>query len=548
VKFGPVPLAEAKGAVLAHRVRTGTRTLSKGHVLTDADIEILKASGIFSVIVARIEASDVAEDKAASRAAAAAAGTGLTVAKAFTGRANVFASADGLFVPERAIVDALNRIDEAITIATVPAFSPVKAGDMVATIKVIPFAAPADALQRWERICQEQGIALSLKSFRALSAALIETRLPDTKASVLEKTVVTTRNRIEAINGTLDWHTVVPHNEAAVARAIGEAKERKVDLVFIMGASAIQDRHDIIPSAIAAAGGAIEHFGMPVDPGNLLLLASHPAIGPIFGLPGCARSPKVNGFDWVLERTAAGIPVTGTDIMGMGVGGLLAEIPVRGLPRTATPASANGKPRIAAVILAAGQSRRMGERNKLAIPVLAGDGTKPMIAHAVDTAISSGARPIVVVLGHEDDKVRAILAGREVTFVVNPDYASGISTSLRTGIKALPSGLDGALILLGDMPRVDAADVKKLIAAFNPTEGRAIAVPTHRGKRGNPVLFGSSFFTAMMGAAGDTGAKHLIGRNEDQVIEVEMESDAVLTDIDDPAALASLQAGTVANP
>ena len=540
MKFGPVPLSEAKGAVLAHRVRAGTRTLTKGHVLSDADIETLKAAGILSVIVARIEATDIAEDEAARRAAVAATGAGLTVAKAFTGRANVLATADGVFIPERTTIDALNRIDEAITVATVPAFSPVSAGDMVATIKIIPFAAPTAALERWEETCRQQGTALSLKTFRALSAVLIQTRLPDTKTSVLEKTVTTTRRRIEAIGGTLDWHTVVPHDEAAVARAIAEAGTRKADLVFIMGASAIQDRHDIIPSAIVAAGGTVEHFGMPVDPGNLLLLASHPNIGPIFGLPGCARSPKMNGFDWVLERTAAGIPISGTDIMGMGVGGLLAETPVRGLPRTAPPIVGNGKPRIAAVVLAAGQSRRMGERNKLAIPIQGGDGTKPMVAHAVDTAIASGAKPIVVVLGHEDEKVRTILAGRDVTFVPNPDYASGLSTSLRTGIKALPQGIDGTLVLLGDMPRVNATEVKKLIDAFNPTEGRSIAVPTYRGKRGNPVLFGSTFFPSMMDAAGDTGAKHLIGKNEDQVVEVAMETDSILTDIDDPAALANL--------
>jgi molybdenum cofactor cytidylyltransferase len=542
VKFGPVPLDQAKGAVLAHRVRAGSRTLTKGHVLSDADIETLKTSGILSVIVARIESSDIAEDEAARRAAAAITGPGLTVAKAFTGRANVLAASDGVFIPERTTIDALNRIDEAITVATVPAFSPVKAGDMVATIKIIPFAAPAKSLQLWEETGHRHDAALSLKPFRALSAALIQTRLPDTKASVLDKTVTTTLGRIEAIGGTLSWHTIVPHDEAAVARAIAETQARKVDLVFVMGASAIQDRNDIIPSAIVAAGGKIEHFGMPVDPGNLLLLASHPAIGPIFGLPGCARSPKINGFDWVMERTAAGIPVTGDDIMGMGVGGLLAETPIRGLPRTATPSVANGKPHVAAVVLAAGQSRRMGERNKLAIPVQGNDSTKPMVAHAVDTAIASGARPIVVVLGHEDDKMRAILSGRDVTFVVNPDFANGLSTSLRTGIKALPQGADGALVLLGDMPRVNAAEVKKLIEAFNPVEGRSIAVPTYRGKRGNPVLFGSAFFAAMMDAAGDTGAKHLIGKNEDQVIEIEMETDSVLTDIDDPAALANLQA------
>lgn len=543
MKFGPSAIAEAEGAVLAHRVRAGSRTFTKGHVLTATDIETLRAAGVASVIVARTEPGDVAEDEAAGRAAVAVTGEGLTAAKAFTGRANVFAATDGLFLADRDAIDALNAIDESITVATVPAFSPVKSGDMVATIKIIPFAAPTEALARWEDTCREKGAALALKPFRRLTAALIQTRLPDTKASVLEKTVATTRGRAQAIGAELAWDTVVPHDEAAVARAIAEAKARRISLLFIMGASAIQDRHDIIPSAIVSAGGRIDHFGMPVDPGNLLLLADHPEIGPVVGLPGCARSPKINGFDWVLERIAAGIPVSGRDVARMGVGGLLAEIPTRGQPRAVESAKEcpSGAPRIAALVLAAGQSRRMGAVNKLSVPVTGSSGLKPMVAHVVDAALASKAKPVVVVLGHEADKVRELLAGRGVAFVSNPEYAAGLSTSLRAGVRTLPHGIDGVLVMLGDMPRIAGTDIDKLIAAFNPVEGRAICVPTYRGKRGNPVLFGAAFLESMASAAGDTGAKHLIGEHADQVVEVEMGSDAVLADIDDPATLAALQ-------
>ncbi|MGE5540215.1 MAG: NTP transferase domain-containing protein [Gemmatimonas sp.] len=546
MKFGSVPLDQAEGAVLAHRVRAGAKTFTKGRVLTADDVAALRAAEVDRVIVARAGSDDVAEDEAAGRAAGGVAGAGVTVAKAFTGRANLFAAVDGVFTADRERVDALNRIDESITLATVPALTPVKAGDMVATVKIIPFAAPASAVAKWEEICRRSGAALGVAPFRPLTAALIQTRLPDTKQSVLDKTVATTRARLDAIGATLVFETVVRHDEAAVAGALAEARRHRVSLVLVMGASAIQDRHDIIPTAIVDAGGHVDHFGMPVDPGNLLLLASHPDMGAVIGLPGCARSPKMNGFDWVLERIAAGIPVTGADVMGMGVGGLLAEIPARGQPRATPPTPAatgapNGTPHVAAIVLAAGRSRRMGKRNKLTIPVLGASGEKPMAAQAVDAALASKARPVFVVLGHEQDKVRALLAGRDVVFVNNPDYAEGLSTSLRAGVRALPKGIDGAVVMLGDMPRVGGHEVDALIAAFNPVEGRSIVVPTHRGKRGNPVLFGAGYFEAMANAAGDSGAKHLIGENEDQVAEVEMESDAVLADIDDPAALESLQ-------
>ena len=546
MKFGPSPLSDAEGGILAHRTRAGTRLLAKGHVLTADDIAALKAAGFESIIIARLEPGDIGEDEGSQRAAAALAGAGLTVAKAFTGRTNLFAAVDGVFVAERGTIDALNAIDESITVATVPALSPVRAGDMVATVKIIPYATPDAALARWEETCRARGPALSARPFRPLAAALIQTRLADTKASVIAKGVAATRARIEAVGGALVWDSAVAHDEAAVAAAIAEAKNRRVSLILVMGMSAIQDRRDVIPSAIVAAGGRIDHFGMPVDPGNLLLLGSLPGVGPVIGLPGCARSPKMNGFDWVLERIAAGLPVTRADIMGMGVGGLLAEIPARGQPRAAPPAkAANGAPRIAAIVLAAGQSRRMGAINKLAIPVGGSGGDKPIVAHVVDAALASKARPVVVVLGHEDAKVKALLAGRDLTFAVNPDYDKGLSTSLRAGVRALPEGIDGTLILLGDMPKVSAAEIDALIAAFNPVEGRAICVPTHRGKRGNPVLFGAAFFETMADATGDTGAKHLIGENEEKVVEVEMATDAVLADIDDPAALAALRQPTV---
>jgi molybdenum cofactor cytidylyltransferase len=299
-----------------------------------------------------------------------------------------------------------------------------------------------------------------------------------------------------------------------------------------------------VPSGIVAAGGAIEHFGMPVDPGNLLLLAHHGAV-PVLGLPGCARSPKLNGFDWVLQRLIADLPVTRHDIMTMGAGGLLMEIASRPLPRgeaspkparaAAAAAARAAPPRIAAVVLAAGRSRRMGGPNKLLVPF---DG-KPMVAWVVDALLRSKARPIIVVTGHQADAVRAVLAGREVSFVDNPDYFEGMSTSVSCGLAALPGDVDGVLVCLGDMPKTDPAVIDRLIEAFNPLEGRAIGVPTHGGKRGNPVLWGARYFPEIMRLTGDVGARHLIGEHGDAVYELESPDRSVVTDLDTPEAFAA---------
>ncbi|WP_207462451.1 molybdopterin-binding/glycosyltransferase family 2 protein [Azospirillum sp. SYSU D00513] len=531
--FGSLPLAEAEGAVLAHSLRAGSLAFKKGRLLSAADLEALRAAGVETVVAAKLGPEDVAEDEAAERIAAALLGDGLTAGAPFTGRVNLFAAKRGLLVLDPARIDAINLCDESITVATLPAFAAVEPGQMVATVKIIPFAAPGACLDQVVREASGGGV-LGLAPYRALSAALIQTRLPGLKESVLDKTLEVTRARLAALGGALVAELRCEHEEEALARTIVEIGA--VDLLLIAGASAITDRRDVLPAAIERAGGTVEHFGMPVDPGNLLLLASLDG-KPVLGLPGCARSPKLNGFDWVLQRCAAGVPVTREEVMRMGVGGLLMEIPTRPLPRAGTPeAEAQRVPRIAALVLAAGRSTRMGGPNKLLAPVDGG----PLITRTVDAVLASGAGPVLVVTGHMAEEVRAAVGARPVAFTHNPAFAEGLSTSLRAGLAALPGDVDGVLVCLGDMPRVSSAAIDRLIAAFNPLEGRAICVPVTGGKRGNPVLWDRAFFPEMAQAAGDTGAKHLIGRHAELVCEVPIDEPGVLYDVDTPELLAAL--------
>jgi molybdenum cofactor cytidylyltransferase len=296
----------------------------------------------------------------------------------------------------------------------------------------------------------------------------------------------------------------------------------------------------VIPAGIAAAGGTVMHFGMPVDPGNLLLLGDLHG-KPVVGLPSCARSPKVNGFDFVMRRLFAGLPVTAEDIMRMGVGGLLQEIPTRPQPRDAEHAPLRA-PRIAAIVLAAGQSTRMGT-NKL----LADWRGKPLLRWTVEAALKAETRPVIVVTGHQANKIEAALQGLAVTFVSNPDYADGLSTSLKAGLRAVPPNCDGALVLLGDMPKIAPALIDRMIAAFSPQDGRAICVAVHEGTRGNPVLWARQFFPEIEAISGDTGAKALFARHEELVCEIEA-GQASLSDIDTPEALADLIADKEPEP
>ena len=198
--------------------------------------------------------------------------------------------------------------------------------------------------------------------------------------------------------------------------------------------------------------------------------------------------------------------------------------------------------RVAALILAAGASRRMGGTNKLLAPV---DG-EAMVARVADAALASAADPVVVVTGHDGPAVRAALGGRAVAFVDNPAHAAGMSTSLQRGIAALPAECDGACVLLADMPRVTAAHIDAVLDAFADAGGQAVCVPRHRGRRGNPVAWPRRFFAEFAALAGDTGARALIERHEASVRWVEAADDAVLTDVDEAADLAALAAGTPA--
>ena len=533
MKFGPVPPREAIGATAVHTIRQGALVLKKGTLIGPAEVAALEAAGIKDIVVARLEPGDVSEDKAAAEIAKAVAGPGAHVDRAFTGRANLFAEKAGVLVVDKAAIDGLNRVDEAITFATLPAFKSVVEGEMIATVKIIPFATSEASLKAALAAASKPFIRVAPYTIRKVG--VVSTMLPGLAAKVVEKTLRVTESRLAPAGASIVAERRVPHEQGAVAKAIDEVLKDGAELVVVFGASAIADRRDVIPAAVEAIGGRIEHFGMPVDPGNLMLIGQ--ARGhPVLGAPGCARSPKENGFDWILMRLLAGLPVSREDVTGLGVGGLLMEIVTRPQPR-AEPELEKAQ-RIAAIILAAGRSTRMGGPNKL----LAEIGGRPLVRIAVEEALASHARPVIVVTGHQRDKVEAALAGLDVQRVHNPNFAEGLSTSVKTGLAAVPDDVDGAIVCLGDMPQVRAPLIDKLTGAFDPERGALVVVPTIDGKRGNPVVWARRFFPELMALDGDIGARHLIGRYPEAVAEVPLTDTAALVDVDTPEAFNRVKA------
>ncbi|MFC4171146.1 molybdopterin-binding protein [Microvirga sp. GCM10011540] len=330
MKFGLVSVEEAVGALAAHSVRAGGLVVRKGSLVSPEVASHLKRAGIEQIIAARLEPGDIGEDEAAWRLAKALAGENVLVERPFTGRSNLYATTSGVLLIDLEAINGFNAIDEAMTVATLPAYKAVAAGEMIGTVKIIPYAVPEILLQ--DGLARAGAGALRIASYTRRHIGVISTILPGLKPSIIDKTIAVLAKRLEPAGATVAWDRRVPHDAPALAQELAHQATCDSYPIIVFGASAIADRCDAIPSAIEMAGGHVEHFGMPVDPGNLLLIGSI-AGKPIIGAPGCARSPRENGFDWVLQRILADVPVTRADITSLGVGGLLMEIGTRPQPR-----------------------------------------------------------------------------------------------------------------------------------------------------------------------------------------------------------------------
>ena len=531
--FGPCPVAEAEGAILAHSVALKGSRLRKGRVLNSTDVAALTEAGLTTVLDARLGPDDLPEDAAAARIVATLApepeALNLRRSAPFTGRANIFAEVPGVVTVDAEAVARSNAVDDAITLATLPDRTRVAARAMLATVKIIPYAVSAEAVDR--ALASIDGPILRVHPVVRRRADLILTEIPGMKRSLIEKGEKAVAARLEALGIAVASTQVVPHTFEDLTGAYGKVS---ADMALILTGSATSDVRDVGPQGLVDAGGRIDRFGMPVDPGNLLYIGSMGEV-PVIGLPGCVRSPALNGADWVLERIACGLEVTSADIAAMGVGGLLKEIPIRPQPRSA-PQPTGHRPKVAALVLAAGASRRMRGRDKLLEEV---DG-RPLLARTLDVVRSSSVDWMRVSLPGEPGPRHGIVEEAGIEAITVPDAAEGMAASLRRGIATLPEECDAAVVILADMPELTADHIDRLITAFDPAEGREICRATSAtGTPGHPVLFGRRFFETLGKLTGDAGARTVLREASDFVVDVATEGEGAVTDLDTPEAWAA---------
>lgn len=534
MKFGEFKVEDSLGCILAHTVRAGGVVYKKGACLGEFEIEALSEAGVQTVTAVRMDAEDIDEDGVAEVIADALIAGGVQIGASQAGRCNLYASHAGMTQVDVKSIDLINQSGDGVLVATVRSFEVVESGRTIATVKVVPYALTKDRVAELVRLVS-LAPAIGVSPFIAKKVGLVLSRVEGQKENLLDKAREVISARLETYGSAIAVEQRCPHATDDVAAAL-QAVVGDVDMVLILGAASTCDAGDVVPAAIENAGGEVQVVGIPVDPGNLLVAGQLDGKA-VFGLPGCARSPSLNGVDIVLSRVLAGVGAEASDFMALGVGGLLHDVAERQQPR-----EAHGKPSmtnegsVAAVVLAAGASRRMGADNKL----LKNVSGQPMVRRVVESALASGANPVIVVTGHEADRVRHALENLDVRFVHNPNYEDGLSSSVRVGIGHVPEACAGAMMLLGDMPKISADIIDALVGSFHAHSGQSVCVPVCEGRRGNPVVWPREFFPDMLDLSGDVGARKLFKRHQDRVTEIDVATSAIFLDVDTPDDLDAL--------
>ena len=527
MKFGEVDVNDCPiGSVLGHSQRIGSRRLPKGTPLTSRHLQQLRDAGVERVTVAVLGPDDIDEDTTADRLARALAGSGVSLSRALTGRCNLHAALRGLVEIDVDGLVSLNRTDWRLTVATVPQHTLVEPGDLLATVKVIPFAVDEATLSAAETQATEAGPILRVARLRPRSAALVLSGESEDRPGLRQRTISAQRERLRGLGCAVDRIEQCAHQIDSVADALDRCLAAGHDPILFIGASAVVDAADVFPAAVERVGGVVDHIGMPVDPGNLLVVAHQGDVG-LFGVPGCARTSRPSGFDAVLRAYIADVPMSPQQIMGLGLGGLLkaASGPA---PRPRRPQEARG---VAAIVLAAGQGARMGGTPKVLRRLKT--GAPPLVRQVVDRLQQAQVSPIVVVTGHSAPGVRAALSGSSARIAHNIAPQKGMGSSLAVGARSI-DGVDAALIVLADMPGIDCSVVRALVAAWRGG-GHTIVAPVHQGRLGHPVLFDAVHLDALRACSGDVGARALLESHP--VHRVEVDSAGVLFDLDTVADL-----------
>ena len=497
MKFGTCPAQEGLGHILAHSVNTGGKKVKKGKILNKEDILLFQSSGVQEIMVARLEEGDLGENEAAELL-----GRKLTtiepslfVSSPFTGRVNFYASQKGLLQFDTRKITEFNLVDEAITLATLPDLSKVEENQLVGTIKIIPYGVARS------RVLEASGLLEGVVEFREVlikQADLIITTPFGEKDKLAKKAIAVTNARLKGLGISLEQVFIELHEARAVGESLGKTSS---PLVLVMTSTATSDANDTGPQALILAGGKVNRVGIPVDPGNLLFFGEL-GTQKIIGLPGCARSPALNGADWVLERIACGVELTPADFAAMGAGGLLKEIPTRSQPR---------------------DRRRTGPLKPNVQVILFVDSKDQDIDAQIATIMASQVDGVSIV-GNlaKENTVRYPNSG--MIRLVNIEGNLGRFHLVNEAMTSIPRKADAVLFIEGRNEEVTSRMINQLISAFSLDDGREICkFGGANAPLGPPILFGRRFFENLRALESGLRPNDLLMEGREYLFELELD-------------------------
>ena len=518
------------GAVLAQTYNLPGKVISKGTFVTNEFVGYFKTGNVKTILCAVPEEGDIHEDEAAEAISSAIDKNHIYADKASTGRVNFKSQSLCLVRYDRDFIKEVNLVDESIAFSIVEHNQLLAEGDLIATLKIIPFFMQKKYVDRVIKILAKDEL-FKIHSLKKKEVTLIQTCFEWQKKSIFTATSNVTKARLEALGCSLKKEKLINHDYDTLRAIIRSSVKDEPEILLVSGASAITDRSDYIPKAILSEGGKIIQYGLAVDPGNLLLIGK---VGntTVIGMPGCARSPKLNGFDWVLQLLMADIPINREELADMGAGGLLMEIASRPLPRALAKSVSKRVTKVMGVILAAGNSTRMGKDNKL----LRNIGDVPLIRNTAIEMLKSDLDSCSIVLGYQSDKVADVIKDLNINLILNPLWKEGQASSLRAAINTLDSTYSDLLIMLGDLPGIKSSHINSIIEEHLLTDNRKskITIPSFKGQKGNPVIWGRSFFHDLSNLEGDVGGRTLFSEHPAAINILEMNDPWVVKDADTP--------------
>ena len=518
-------IEDSCGYLLMHSVFLKDGRLRKGKIIDQDDIYVMKSSEIEMVYVGEYEQDDIPENDASSQIAKAIAMDEFLISPTLSGKTNITVSSDGLIEIDEDNVTKLNNLSPNVAISTLNNHDVIYRGDHILSVKIISYAISSLHLEKIISFLKKNRI-IKLKAFKSMRIGVIYTTSKNEKQSLIEKTKKSIKSRISDYNSTIMDERIISHDYMTIKENVDQLKDSNINCILLFLSTSISDVNDIVPSVIDELGGEIKSFGMPVDPGNLTLNGKIQSVD-IVVAAGSARSDSLNGLDWHLNCIHAGIEVTQDMVNSLGVGGLLKDIDFAIKRKRVSKAIDTKKSNIAAVVLCAGESKRMGKKNKLLLQV---EG-KSLIKNYIEKISKSNVSEIVIVTGHQSDEIAKELDGYDLKFIHNEKYKEGMSTSLNTGINSLSDNINAAIICLPDMPMIGIYEINKLIEYYNPSIGNEICIATYNDQRGNPVLWDRKYFKKLMQIKGDKGGRYLLPKFLDKSVEVKL-GEAVTFDVD----------------